>query len=283
MPKPKVLITGAMGVIAWRVIPELRKKYDLILLDVKNVNTDGEKVDNVVIADLLDRDRDSYRNYFRGVHAVIHSGFVRDDGPPDGDARFWAELDNVKMAYNVYRTCIEEDVRRLVVISSNHAADFYEPYILDGAVLSIGPETYPRSDNFYGWAKVSYEALGYAFATGKMSGGKKLSNVQLRIGAPRETDIDSCKTGDLRKMKRDHGAYLSLRDEVQLIEKSIETEKIDDRFGVPFQVFYGVSGNTHNFWSIENAKRIIGYRPEDDSSSRFAEQVARITGITDTD
>jgi hypothetical protein len=37
-----------------------------------------------------------------------------------------------------------------------------------------------------------------------------------------------------------------------------------------------VSGNTHNFWSIVNARRVIGYAPEDDSQVNFADQIARI-------
>jgi hypothetical protein len=41
-------------------------------------------------------------------------------------------------------------------------------------------------------------------------------------------------------------------------------------------VFYGVSGNTHNFWSIANARRVIGYAPEDDSQVNFADRIAEI-------
>ena len=273
----KVLVTGATGVIAGKVLPELRKLYDLVLLDIKSVNPSGEEIEGVIIADLLDRNRDTYREYFRGVDAIIHSGFVRSDTL---EQRFWAELDNVAMAYNVYQTCVEENVPRAVVISSNHAADFYEPYILDGKMLSIGPETPAYSDNFYGWAKVAYEALGLVFAVGKINDGKRLPNVQFRIGAPRETDIESCNVGDRRKLHRDLGAYMSLRDEMQIIRKSIETENIDNEYGIPFQIFYGVSGNTFNFWDIGNAKKIIGYQPQDDSAQRFADHVARVLGIT---
>lgn len=68
-----------------------------------------------------------------------------------------------------------------------------------------------------------------------------------------------------------------MRDQVQLTVKSIETEDITDENGVPFQIFYGVSGNTHNFWSIANARRVIGYAPEDNSQIRFAEKIAAIT------
>ncbi len=57
--------------------------------------------------------------------------------------------------------------------------------------------------------------------------------------------------------------------------KSIETPNIDDADGVPFQIFYGISGNDHNFWSIANARKIIGYEPEDNSNVRFIDAVAK--------
>lgn len=40
------------------------------------------------------------------------------------------ENSNVQMAFNVYQTALEEGVHRVVVSSSNHAADFWEPHIL---------------------------------------------------------------------------------------------------------------------------------------------------------
>ena len=36
------------------------------------------------------------------------------------------------MAHNVYQVAMEEGVKRVVVASSNHAADFYEPLIHSG-------------------------------------------------------------------------------------------------------------------------------------------------------
>jgi hypothetical protein len=277
MERRKVVVTGATGVIASKILPGLSERYDLVLVDKKTTDPSGSDVSDVVSVDLLDRDRSAYREIFAGAYAVIHSGFVRSSAPEN---RFWAELDNVAMAYNVYQACVEAEVRRAVVISSNHAADFYERLILDGSVLSIDPETPPKSDNFYGWAKIAYEALGFVFACGRINDGKRLPNVQLRIGAPRETDIEGADDGNVRKMHRDLGAYLSLRDEIQLVTKSIETETIDNEWGVPFQIFYGVSGNTCNFWSIENARRVIGYAPEDDAMVRFADHVGRILGVS---
>ena len=272
MARRKVVLTGAAGWVAGRMLPALRERYDLTLLDIKKMNRDGEAVEGIAEADLLDRKRDAYRHHFRGADAVIHSGFVRQR--PD-ESTYWSEADNVNMAHNLYETCVEEGVRRLVVMSSNHAADFFEPMVWQGKMEMVTPDMLPLSDNFYGWAKAAYELLGFTFAAG-VSGGRQLQNVQLRIGGPREHDIDSCSADDLKRMHRALGAYLSVRDQVQLVVRSIETENIEDENGVPFQIFYGVSGNTHRFWSIANARRVIGYEPQDDSQIRFADQVAEI-------
>ena len=109
----------------------------------------------------------------------------------------------------------------------------------------VQPEGRALSDNYYGWAKETYEHLGFVFAAGKQN-GRPLPNVQIRIGGPRETDIEQCQR-DLRCMRRALGAYISDRDMQQLFVKSIEVEEIADESGVPFQIFYGISGNSHAF------------------------------------
>ena len=99
---------------------------------------------------------------------------------------------------------------------------------------------------------------------------------QWRIGAPRDGDLDSIQPGDLKIMHRALGAYLSVRDQAQQAIRMIETQDIEDENGVPFLVIYGISGNTHRFWSLTNAFQKIGYAPEDDSQVRFADQIAAI-------
>ena len=276
-------MTGACGEIAQRVLPGLSEHFELTLLDIRDTTLDGTKLKGVHQIDLLNDDRTAYRELFRGHDAVIHSGFVRAPeggmaGTGNGPETFRNEHDNVRMAYNVMQACVEAQVPRAVIVSSNHAADFYEPLIHSGDAFGVTPEMTPYSDNFYGWAKISYEALGFLFATGRQNGGQQLENVQLRIGAPRDHDLDSVAAGDLVRMRRALGAYISVRDEVQLFEKSITTPDIRNEHGVPFQIFYGISGNSTRFWDISNAKRVIGYEPEDDSVAVFRDQIARITG-----
>ncbi len=291
MTKKKVVVTGASGKVAGQVLPALRERYDLTLLDVKTTNRAGEEVPGVQIADLVDKNRDNYREHFRGADAVAHFGFVGNSNPSagnDSDGRFWNEFANVQMAYNIYQTALEEGVRRVVIASSNHAADYYEPLILDGKMDFVYPNGRALSDNYYGWAKEVYEHLGFVFAAGRQARpsaqwatgempttGHQLENVQIRIGGPREDDVANGKLGDLRRLRRALAVYISDRDLQQLFIKSIETEDIRDEEGIPFQIFYGISGNSHAFWSIANARRIIGYAPQDNSELRFHDLISQ--------
>jgi hypothetical protein len=276
-----VVVTGAAGYVAQRMLPELRERWDLVLLDVRPTTRDGKPVPGLIVADLTKPDRNAYRQHFRGADAVIHCGFVsapRLDATTwqdNSDAKFWAEHTNVALSYNVCRVALEEGVRRVVVCSSNHAADYYERLVWDGRLDMVTPEMPPRSDNWYGWAKAAYELLGFVFATGKVD-GRKLEIVQWRIGGPRDDDIDQVKPGDVKVMHRALGAYLSKRDQVQQAVRMVETEDIRDEHGVPFLIVYGISGNTHRFWSIASARVKLGYAPEDDSQVNFADKIAAI-------
>lgn len=279
MPEKKLLLTGATGTIARQLRPALEEHYEVVPTDIKATDSRGNSIPGVEIADLTVTDRDAYRGLFKGCDAVVHCGFVGNSDPsqtPSPEKRFTDEMHNIQMAYNIYQTSLEENVRRVVVASSNHAADYFEPLILDGQRDTIDANERALSDNYYGWAKESYEHLGFIFAVGKQAEqNQRLENVQLRIGGPRETDLENMEPGNLVRMRRSLGAYLSERDMQQLFLKSIKCPDIRDSDGIPFQIFYGISGNHHAFWSIANARKIIGYAPQDNSEVRFADQIAK--------
>jgi hypothetical protein len=280
MHRRRVVITGAVGYIAQRMLPDLQARWDVVPIDVAARTRTGVEVPGIVIADLARPDRNEYRRHFRGADAVIHCAYVSGPGfdattwQDNSDAKFWAEHMNVALAYNVYRTAQEEGVRRVVVASSNHAGDYYERLVWAGRLDMVTPEMPPRSDNWYGWAKAAYELLGFVFATGRA--GRPLEVVQWRIGAPRDDDIDRVEPGDLPTLHRALGAYLSRRDQVQQAIRMVEAPDIADEHGVPFLIVYGISGNSQRFWSLANARQKLGYAPEDDSEVAFAEKIARI-------
>ena len=271
MAKRKVLVTGAAGYIASQMLPTFRKKYDCTLLDVRTTNREGTEVPGVQVVDLL-APLDTLRPLFKGQDTVVHLAFIRRSD--DRYEQFDGELDNVRMAYNIFRLSLEEGVRRVVVASSNHAADFYERKLLAREMEMLDPTNNirPLSDNYYGWAKEAYEHLGFVFATGEL--GRPLENIHIRIGAPRPI-IYNQEAGDGTQFsyRRNLGAHVSPRDLTQLFVKSIEAPNIANEWGVPWQVFYGISNNTRAFWSLANARKVIGYAPEDDSEVTWADDV----------
>jgi hypothetical protein len=279
MKTKRVVLTGAAGYVAQRMLAALRERFDLVLLDATDKTRTGAAVPGLHVVDLTDPNRDRYRQHFRGADAVIHCAFVRPESgrswKDTSDARFRTEYANIGMAYNVYRSALEEGVRRVLVCSSNHAADYYERLWMEDKVEVVTPDMPPRSDNFYGWSKACYELLGFVFATGAV-GGRKLEIVEWRIGAPRDDDMEKIAPGDRKAMHRALGSWLSARDQAQQAILAIETENIADVHGVPFLVIYGISGNTHRFWSLASARAALGYRPADDSQVTFADRLAEI-------
>ena len=291
--KRKVLITGAAGYVASQMRDQFAELYNLVLADVTNRGRDGNPVPGVKTADFIDPERSNYRHLFEGVDAVIHLSYKRSSpGGVFGDAvphidRFSVENENVVMANNVYRAAYEAGVRRMVVASSNHAADWYEHALVHRQKKDVvQPWEYPVSDNFYGWAKAAYELLAWPYASGKF--GRQMQFVHVRIGFPTEVDADRFMSqpegmepagSPAGNLKRHLGAHFSPRDLRQLFQKAIETEDIRSEHGVPFLIVYGISGNSRRFWSLETAFNKLGYTPEDDSEVKYAGAVQKyLTG-----
>ena len=292
----KVLMTGASGYIADQILPTFKENYEMVLVDVVDTNRRGEPVDGVVIQDLIDPDRSKYAHLFEGVDAVVHLGYKRRQGSNPLD-HFYEEKENVEMAYNVFRSAYDSGASRVVMASSNHAADWYEHNLIHARKMeSLDPYLIPLSDNFYGWAKATYEHMGFLFACGAMdfrtaSGDqdhtgssqvqqRKLEVVMVRIGAPREIDA-ALYVGNTGNYKRDLGAYISPRDIAQLFQKATDAPNIENEHGIPWQVVYGISNNTRAFWSLSNAREVLGYEPEDDSELKYADDIRRMLAGSD--
>jgi hypothetical protein len=264
----KVLLTGASGTIAGQLLPALRDRYDLRLVDVRDIDRNGAAVPGVEPFDLLRADRQSLLDLCAGVDTVVHTGYVRSGDAPS----YESERRNVDMTQRLYDAAVAAGVRRVVCASTNQASKWYEQPYYQGRIDRVTADDYPRPDTFYGWAKVAYESLGFLYACGSL--GRALEVVQIRIVAPREIDSADFQDRPLQHYLRDIAGYISKRDLQQLFVKSIDTDDISDKFGVPFQIFYGVSDNARKFWSITNAREVIDYQPVDDSETKFADQIA---------
>jgi hypothetical protein len=266
----RVLLTGATGAIASQLRPALQEAYDLRMIDVRDVDGAGSPVPGVEVFDLLERESAELVDLVAGVDTIVHCGYVR----PAAEPTYVEERRNVDMLQRVFEAASVAGVRRVVVASTNQASKWYERPWLQGRLDRVTPEDYPRPDTFYGWAKAAYESLGFLYACGSL--GRPLEVVQIRIVAPRKIDAAAFEHRPLEQYLRDITGYISERDLQQLFRRSIDAESIEDRYGVPFQIFYGVSNNARTFWSITNAREVVGYSPVDDSEVEFADDIARM-------
>ncbi len=273
MPKLRVLLTGATGYIAGQLLPAFREHYDLRLIDVRPETSAGQPVAGVAIGDLLAADTATLEPFFAGVDVIVHAAYHRPTGTGQ-QAQYDGERRNVDLMQRIYQLALDGGVRRVVAASTNQAAKWYEQPYFAGLRDRVDPEDYPRPDTFYGWAKAAYESLGFLYACGSL--GRKLEVIQIRIVVPREIDAEQFVDQPRERYVRELAGYISERDLQQLFCKSIETPDIADAFGVPFHIFYGVSNNARTFWSITNARKVIGYQPQDDSELRFAEGITQL-------
>ena len=288
----KVLVTGAAGHMATLAMPGLQGRHELSLTDLKQPASlpAGATFQAMSLLDASDAVR---AEMFKGFDAVIHGAYIPSGErtvyslePPHID-RFDAELGNVRMAQRVYRCSLEAGVKRVVIVSSNHASDWYEHTQVHRLQRElIYPDDLPLSDNFYGWAKASYELLAYPYACGTF--GRQLEMVMLRIGSPYPIDVSSYEPGvpaprsglprpdGPAAFKRVLGAWLSDGDCARLLRCALESPLALPPGAVPWVVAYGISDNTRAFWSLESARRVLGYNPLDDSEVTYADDVRRL-------
>lgn len=269
-----VLITGGAGYLTGQLLPEFAERYDLRLADVVGKPA-AAGTPEVVEADLANPDRGAYARLFDGVDTVVHLAYKNPGGvwgsavPPY--ERFPIEMENIQMAFNVLASAYDAGARRVLLASSNAVTSWTEQNRIHTRKQEmITPDAAPRSSTFYGWAKISYEQLGFLYANGDI--GRRLQVICMRIGAPRPIPVDFYE-GDLRRYKRDLGAYVSPSLLSQFIRKGIDVEEIEDEDGIPYLVAYAVSNNSRRFWSIENGRRLLGFEPEDDSEVIWADDI----------
>ena len=288
----KVLITGAAGHMATLAVPGLQGRHELRLADVRapaRLPADA----SFQQVSLLDASDAELVALFAGAEVVIHSAYIHSGGgdvytpqPPQIE-RFDAELQNIRMSQRVYRCALEAGVRRVVAVSSNHAADWYEHnQVHQREKDTVYPTDLPLADNFYGWAKASSELLAHPYACGVF--GRRIEMVMLRIGSPYPIDVKKYEPGapppqssltrpkGLAGFKRALGAYLSPRDCSALFRCALEAPLKLPEGAVPWVLAYGISDNTRAFWSLESARRVLGYAPQDDSEVIYATDVQRL-------
>lgn len=227
---PTLLMTGAAGIVGG-FLRERMPGYGwrLRLFDRTEVSDprDGEEIitGDIRDADLLDR-------AVAGVDAVVHLAGFSTEAPFDD------VLDvNVGGTQRLLEACVRNDVRRLVVASSNHAVGFTPRQPLAPVDTPLRPDT------FYGWSKAAIESLCRLY----------VDRYRLQIACVR---IGSCFAGV--SSVRHLSTWLSPDDCARMTQACLVAPDLD------FAVLYGISNNTRAWWDLEPGRR-LGFDPQDDA------------------
>jgi NAD+ dependent glucose-6-phosphate dehydrogenase len=250
--KKKVLVTGLSGLVGTALRSEFEERYELSSLS--RYGTDGMDDAHYFKGNIAELD--TMMPAFEGQHTVVHLAADRS-----ANANWESALrNNFVGVYNVYEAAKRAGVKRVVFGSSQHAIGGYyqdEPYktILAGKLdqverpFKLIDETVPiRPDGYYGASKAYAEGLGSYYA--EYHG---ISSINIRIGWTISDDDPTCGGGGL-------AMWLSHRDTAQIHVKAVDAPD-----SLMYTVVFAMSNNTWNIFSLDKAREILGYEPQDDA------------------
>jgi nucleoside-diphosphate-sugar epimerase len=244
--KPKVLITGASGLIGRLTRAQLGDTYDFSALNRRPA--DGIPCLQADIADL-----DAIYPAFAGISTVLHlSAFTEDVQDWDGAMRV-----TVQGTLNVFRAAQAAGVKKVVFVSSGSTMCAYEwdegsPYgMMARGEYDRVPDAWPmvdqtwpaRPDSPYAVGKLFGEACGRYF-----SDRFGMSVLVIRLGAVLDTDRP--------KLRRHYPGYLSQRDAVDLIDRCLGAP-----LALRYEVFDAISENRWRWRDNSRAKELFGWQP----------------------
>ena len=261
-----VLLTGAFGRVGTAIIDHLadRDEYEFTYLN----RSDREEYDTFV-ADVSNYEE--MRPAFDDTDAVIHLA-----GYPETDGTFEQVLENnIIGMYNTLKAVADAGVETFVFGSTNHVVGMYEvefaPEIYEPDFELLVDEKSPRRpDSHYGASKAYGEDLGryytenYEYPT---------QFYALRICSVRHDEYDhpygdaehGVEDGEWergspdyeRQVARMKAMWQSRRDLAQEVHCCLQDDDVE------FDVFNGVSDNDRRWFSIEHARDVLGYAPQD--------------------
>jgi nucleoside-diphosphate-sugar epimerase len=242
--KPKVLITGASGLIGGLTWRNLGDKYEFSGLnrrDVPEIPTTQADIS----------DLDAILPAFKGIDMVVHMANYMGGGD-SLDAHVQGAIIG---AGNVYEASRLNGVKRVVFGSTGDTMTGYEmeyPYgeLAAGEydkvkepwrMLTHDDPTRPKS--IYGACKVFSEAIGHWY-----SDRYDLSVLCIRLGA--------VLAGNRPTLRRQVPGWLDQQDCVDLIDRCLSAPD-----SLKWDIFYAISDNKYRWRDISHAKDVLGWEP----------------------
>jgi NAD+ dependent glucose-6-phosphate dehydrogenase len=233
----RLVMTGSTGNLGAKAMAALTR---LGGWDVIRIGRNAHRRPGIIEADLEHYDQ-AWAQHFEGADAVLH---LAADPKPVADWDSIVRL-NIELALNVFRAAEHARVRRFVFASSNWVLGGYR---FKRVVLTS--DLAPRPVNPYGASKLFMERYGLAVV--ERTG---MSVLALRIGY--------CQPGEnhpgphMAFGRWGQEMWLGNRDWEQAVVKSVTSAFSGSA------VLNIVSHNDGMRWDLEEARRTIGYVPEE--------------------
>ncbi|MDS0219913.1 NAD(P)-dependent oxidoreductase [Haloarcula sp. S1AR25-5A] len=240
-----VLLTGAGGAVGAAILEGLEDDYEWQLMFH---SPPAEEPDHEYLVGDVSSEGD-VAAAMDGVGAVIHlAGDPRPEAPWDSVLE-----NNIDGTQKMFEAAVDEGVEKFVFASSNHAVgsfetdertpEMYRPddqYRLDGTEL-------PRPGNLYGVSKATGEVLGRYYYD---QYGLSVCNIRIGNLTRGHPPID---------YERGQAMWLSYRDCAHIHDCALQAD-------YEYEIVYGISDNDRKYYSIERAKEVLGYDPQDNSA-----------------
>ncbi|HJP31147.1 MAG TPA: NAD(P)-dependent oxidoreductase [Candidatus Latescibacteria bacterium] len=237
--RPRILITGAAGLVGSALRRYLRDRYDFRLLFHRNV-PEVESEDQVVVADLADFE--CMVEAGDGVDAIVHLG-IAVAGRGATRARYNQKIfdTNLKGTYNIFESARINRVPKVVFASTNHVTGFYEKQNMVSS-----PDLPVRPDSMYGVSKACGEAMGrfYFDRYGIACYCIRIANF------PNTDQVNSDYEPGMNR-------WLSSRDMAELTACCLQDAEAQ------FAIIYGASQGGELKWDLTSGHQLVGWKPRD--------------------
>jgi nucleoside-diphosphate-sugar epimerase len=255
--KPKVLVTGASGLLGGLTVKHLKGKYDFSALNRSKTadfaHTKTADMDDSIPWTQADiADLDAMMPAFEGIDMVVHMANYT------GDADSWDDHLNAGIigTRNVYEAARLNGVKRVILGSTGDTMTGYEcdppyGYLASGNYdkaqwgWSMVDSTWPtRPVSVYGACKVFCEALGHHY-----SDIADMSVLVIRLGAVLEPDAPS--------LRRHYSGWLGQKDYVSMVEKCLAAP-----MSLRYDIFDAISNNKYKWRNTSHATDVLGWVPQ---------------------